>query len=217
MTTAKACGTQRGFTLLEMVVAMLLLGVLSVMTFYGVQGVWRVDRDSSASGEQQRALQRAWQLISSDMLALRPRLFADGRGGWQPAFETGTGGALVRFSRAAEARTASNPSGLTRINYRLEEGQLWRDSWPATTSAAATPDALLLLSGVDAVTVETLSADNRFTPNWPPLNEQLTALSLPRMIRIQLLLDNGEQSSKLLPGVVDALDQPWPGRESPND
>lgn len=216
MSGTSRIGSSAGFTLLEMVVALLLLSILSVMTFQGVEGLWRVDQNSRASGEQNAALQRAWQVISSDMLALRPRLFADGRGGWQPAFETGAAATLVRFTRAGEARLSGNPSGLARVNYLLQEGQLWRYSWPATSSANATESRLLVLDDVHSVSIETLAEDNRFTPNWPPINEQLEPTSLPRMIRIELVQGNGERTSKLLPGVVDAFASGDPLSGAPN-
>jgi len=195
---------QAGFTLLEMVVALLLLAVLSVMTFQGVQGLWRVDESSRAGGAQTAALQRAWQVIGSDMLALRPRLFADGRGGWERAFETGSGDTALRFSRAGEARLGANPSGVARVNYRLGGSQLWRDSWPATASAAAEPARVWLLGDIDKLLVETLAADNRFTPNWPPINEKLSDQSLPRMVRITITNVDGDSTVKLFPGVSDA-------------
>lgn len=196
--------SQTGFTLLEMVVALLLLAVLSTMTFQGVQGLWRIDQNSRANGAQSAALQRAWQVIGSDLMALRPRLFADGRGGWQRAFETGAGETIVRFSRAGGAQLGANPSGLERINYRLEDRQLVRESWPATSAASGQPAQLWLLDGVESVLVETLAADNRYTANWPPLNERHSDQSLPRMIRATIALVGGDTTSKLFPGVSDS-------------
>ncbi len=196
---------QKGFTLLEMVVALLLLSILSVMTFQGVQGLWQLDEESRTGGSQEAALSRVWQVFGADLTALRPRLFADGRGGWQRAFETGISEFVVQFSRAGEVRNFTNPSGLVRVRYRLEQDQLWRESWPATSVATDEPSLRLLLTGVDTLTVETLAEDNRYTPNWPPLNEQVDQLSLPRMIRVELTLQNGDTTRKLFPGVVDAF------------
>jgi hypothetical protein len=97
----------------------------------------------------------------------------------------------------------SNPTGVTRIEYRINgEDQLERRSWPITaTSLNNDGNRLILINNVANVEVEQLSRGKLFTPNWPPLNEIHSMLSLPRMIRITIILLDGTETIRLIPGL----------------
>jgi hypothetical protein len=58
-----------------------------------------------------------------------------------------------------------------------------------------------LANNVDNVEVEQFSRGNIFSPDWPPINENHHLLSLPRMIRITIILENGSETTRLLPGL----------------
>ena len=134
---------------------------------------------------------------------LRPRVFADGLGGTERAYLTDPSDFGVRFSRGGGPMVRSNPTGISRIEYRLNnENQLERLSWPITASSLTSEgNRLILINAVDDVEIEQLSRDNIFSPDWPPLNQNHHALSLPKMIRITIKLENGSETSRLLPGL----------------
>lgn len=90
---------QSGFTLLEAVISLLLLAVLSVMSYQGVEVVLGANERSRSALADEAELHRAWQTISRDFLHIRPRAFADGLGSVERAYLTDPSEFGVRFSR----------------------------------------------------------------------------------------------------------------------
>src|SRR5690606_36511716 len=111
----------RGFTLLEVVVAMLLLAVMSVMAYQGVEVVLGANERSRTALAGEMQLQRAWQQIANDLYHLRARQYPDGLGGVEAAYMTGQDGErTLSFSRGGGALLAENPTGLSRVTYLLD-------------------------------------------------------------------------------------------------
>ncbi len=194
---------QAGFTLIEAVVSLMLLAVMSVMSYQAVEVILGANERSRGQLEDESQLHRAWQVMSRDIMHLRPRVFADGLGGTERAYLTDPSDFGVRFSRGGGPMVRSNPTGISRIEYRLNsDNQLERLSWPITASSLTNEgNRLILVNDVDEVKIEQLSRDNNFSPDWPPLNQRHHVLSLPKMIRISIKLENGSETSRLLPGL----------------
>ncbi len=194
---------QSGFTLIEAVVSLLLLAVMSVMSYQAVEVILGANERSRGTSASEAQLQRAWQIINRDLFHMRPRLFADGLDSKEPAYITDPDQFGVRFSRGGGPLTASNPTGVSRIEYRLNaDDQLERRFWPITaTSLNDDGNRLILLDNVESIDIEQLSRAKQFVPDWPPLNETHTPLSLPRMIRITITLVNGSTTTRLIPGL----------------
>ena len=76
---------QTGFTLIEAVVSLMLLSVMSVMSYQAVEVILGANDRSRGQLEDESQLHRAWQVISRDIMHLRPRAFADGLGAVEPA------------------------------------------------------------------------------------------------------------------------------------
>jgi type II secretion system protein J len=205
--------SQSGFTLVEAVVSLMLLAVMSVMSYQAVEVILGANERSHGSLSNEAQLHRAWQIINRDLFHLRPRTFADGLGSKEPAYITDPDQFGVRFSRGGGPLTASNPTGVTRIEYSLNsDDQVERRSWPITaTSLNDDGNLLILLNNVDSVEIEQLSRGRQFVPDWPPLNETHSPLSLPRMIRITIIMLDGTETTRLMPGL--AFD-PKAGRNS---
>ncbi|MGB0449201.1 MAG: type II secretion system minor pseudopilin GspJ [Porticoccaceae bacterium] len=205
--------SQSGFTLVEAVVSLMLLAVMSVMSYQAVEVILGANERSHGTLSNEAQLHRAWQIINRDLFHLRPRTFADGLGSKEPAYITDPDQFGVRFSRGGGPLTASNPTGVSRIEYSLNsDDQLERRSWPITaTSLNDDGNLLILLNNVDKVKIEQLSRGRQFVPDWPPLNETHSPLSLPRMIRITIIMLDGAETTRLIPGL--AFD-PKAGRNS---
>jgi general secretion pathway protein J len=196
--------TQSGFTLVEAVVSLMLLAVMSVMSYQAVEVILGANERSRSTLSNEAQLHRAWQIINRDLFHLRPRVFADGLGSKEPAYVTNPDQFGVRFSRGGGPMIGSNPTGVTRIEYSLNsEDQLERRSWPITaTSLNDEGNLLILLNNVDNVEIEQLSRGAVFVPDWPPLNESHSSLSLPRMIRLTIIMLDGSETTRLIPGLA---------------
>ncbi|MGZ0190289.1 MAG: PulJ/GspJ family protein, partial [Alphaproteobacteria bacterium] len=123
-----------GFTLLETIVSLFLLTVMSVMAYQAIESVLGANQRSQESLADEQQLQLAWQIISNDFLHLRARQYADGFGGVEAAYQTSSNDILLSFTRGGGDLLESNPTGLTRIQYSLDDGRLVRTVWPVYVS-----------------------------------------------------------------------------------
>ena len=194
---------QRGFTLIETVVSLLLLAVVSVLSYQAVEVVLGTNERSRGDLVEETKLQRAWQIIGRDILHLRPRLYADGLGAVEPAYITDTSEFGVRFSRGGGPMVRTNPSGLRRVEYFINENQqLVRQSWAITESPRLSDgSSMALINDVTEVRFEHLTRSYFYSEDWPPINEQHSPTSLPKMIRVIIELDGERETSKLFPGL----------------
>jgi general secretion pathway protein J len=205
--TRAAAGT-KGFTLIEAVVAMLLLAVMSMLAWQAVDVVLGVNQRSRNSLAATVQLQKAWQQIGSDIFHLRTRPFADGLGTVEGAYVSGRNRAnVLDLSRGGGTPMATNPSGLTRVSYLLEGSTLLRRSWPVHLSPReADPQQQVLLQEVREIRFEQLNRQYDFVPTWPPLNEEHTLSSVPSLIRVTITLNNGTSTYKIFAGIDGGTD-----------
>ena len=196
-------GRQGGFSLIEVVVSIGLLSVMSILAYQALEVVMATNDRSHDTMSQQVNLRRAWAIIQRDLLHMRNRPFSDGLGQLERPYETDVSEFGVRFSRGGGPMLASNPSGLMRVYYGLDDARnLVRTTWPITASPRYSDgNTRTLLSDVDEVIFEHLSEENEYSENWPPLN-YISAPMLPKMIRVMIRLKDGDSTSRLFPGVV---------------
>ncbi|MFL2840767.1 MAG: type II secretion system minor pseudopilin GspJ [Pseudohongiellaceae bacterium] len=194
-----------GFTLLETVVSLFLLAVMSVMAYQAIESVLDTNKRSQEDLKNEQKLQLAWQIISNDFLHLRARQYADGFGGIEAAYQTSNSDIILSFTRGGSALLESNPTGLTRIQYSLDdEGRLVRTVWPVFLSVRDSDgQQRMLLDGVSSVDFNNLTALGYYSLNWPPIDVEFEGnlLSLPLMVEVSIILEDGSISRRLLPGV----------------
>lgn len=130
---------QAGFTLIEMMVAILLMAIVSLIAWRGLDSVTRADRHLQASTEQAEALLRVLHQLERDLalrasIELREPKLAD-EADRQP-------GKLAAVSvRSADNRTfrlnvirnaAGAQGGLQRVNWWLQGDTLYRAAAPVS-------------------------------------------------------------------------------------
>jgi len=193
-----------GFTLIEVMVSVTIMAFMSVLSYQAVDVVIEVNERSRSDLAEEAKLQRAWQIIGQDLLHLRPRTFVDERGSIESAYLTDPSEFGLRFSRGGGPMIRSNPSGVRRIAYSInEEQQLQRQSWAITGSTRDSEGTrLLILNDVEEILLEHLTPDYSYDPNWPPLNQKVTIRSLPKMIRLTIRLVDKTETTVLFPGVI---------------
>ena len=197
-------GREDGFTLIEVMVSVTIMAFMSVLSYQAVDVVIEVNERSRSDLAEEAKLQRAWQIIGQDLLHLRPRTFVAERGSIESAYLTDPSEFGLRFSRGGGPMIRSNPSGVRRIAYSInEEQQLQRQSWAITGSTRDSEGTrLLILNDVEEILLEHLTPDYSYDPNWPPLNQKVTIRSLPKMIRLTIRLVDKTETTVLFPGVI---------------
>ena len=197
------CSRQLGFTLIESLVALSLIAIISVMSYQAVEVVMDADQRSRANMSDEKQLHRAWQIIYRDLMHMRQRSYRDGLGGEEYPYITDKSQFGIRLSRGGGPMVRSNPSGIRRIQYSLnDEQQLVRQSWGISESPRFSDGVTLpLLDNVSEVLFEHFDPDNKiFTPNWPPLKSK-NPDKLPILIRVTISLDTGAMTSRTFLGV----------------
>ena len=191
----------RGFTLVEILVALLIMSVLSVLAYNAFDGILLVESRSKEEflAENRRGL--AVSIILNDLLHLRARPARDELGGVQNAYLAPSAEYQVLFTRGGLPDFPTMRGGIQRVAYRVEDSRLIRTTWPRV-DVGPTPEPLdqVLATGVTRLKVEQLDRQGEFIPVWPPINEHREAEALPSMIRITLRLDDNEEMVLLVPG-----------------
>jgi general secretion pathway protein J len=193
---------QRGFTLLELLVAMAIFAIIGLAATGGLNAV--IDQSAAAkrSLTELNELQRAMRFLTTDLYELHPRAVRDelGRGDEAALIANGQDVYLIRFSREGWRNPAGLPrSTIQRVQYRLEEETLIREYWPVLDrTLAAEPIALELLEGVTELEFEYLDYTDQWQTQWPPVKPGGDTELWPRAIRINLTLRNTGKLQRLI-------------------
>ncbi len=197
--------TGSGFTLIEVLVALIIFALLSVFSVQGFLMVANMEQRNREEVAPEQAFHALWALIGQDLLHIRQRPTRDQFGVIESAYIAGVDPYLVKFTRGGLPSLPVSPGGMMRVAYSLsDEGELIRATWPAL-DAPSTDEVQerVLMEGVADVQFEQLNPENYFETVWPPLNLQGSGENLmPRMIRVTIETVDGLTMTRLLPGVT---------------
>lgn len=193
---------QQGFTLIEIMVALVIMAVIMVLAYQAFDGVLRMENRSKEAFLQENRRSLATSIVLNDFLHMRARPVRDQLGGIRNAYLAPSGIYAVEFTRGGLPDVASLRGGIQRLGYRVEAGKLLRTTWPtADAGAELLPEDQVLATGIDAFRIEQLGEDERFSPQWPPLNQNVAPEALPAMVRVTLVTEEGDEQVILIPGV----------------
>lgn len=120
----------RGFTLLELLIALAIFGLMSVMAYGGLSAVIETRETVTASMDRLTAIQKAIYRLQSDIEAAQARSVRDEYGDVQAAMLLDLDGRGLTFTRAGWRNPLSVPrSALQRVHYRIEDKKLLRRNW----------------------------------------------------------------------------------------
>jgi len=200
----KVSCSQGGFTLIEVIVALVIFSFLSVLGYQGLVSIIDYNERSRSSYEEQNQLHKTGAILMQDLLHLRPRPIRDRLGGRERAYTTGDPDYEVQFTRGGlPSIFGSSAGGLQRVAYSVsEDKELIRWTWPILDAfGSEEPSAQVLMGTVSRLKFYQLNSRNEFEENWPPLNQNIPIDGLPRMIRVEIELENGDKIERLIPGL----------------
>jgi len=205
---------QRGFTLIEVVIAIAIFAMLGLGCYKVVHGLALARDTMTKNSEELRQFAKAINTINMDFTQLTARQIRDASGLNVAAFETG-GDYLVEFSRVG----MQNPlmlkrAKVARVAYQFnkewemkdsknfennetmkeligdgKKGYLVRYVWPVLDRGNdEEPYMQILLSGINGVEFEYLSDDRKWKHEWPPSGTQSgsSLLDLPYAIKVNI-------------------------------
>jgi general secretion pathway protein J len=180
----------RGFTLIEILVALALLALTAVLAWQATAAL--VDGESRLSDEAKRwrTLDLAFARLEADLRQALPRSVRTPTGGepaWIGATEANGASAIV-FSRAGPEFDAEPGAAGQRIGYRVREAALEVVYWPTLDRSRDESTAYRLVDGVTGFRVDHLASGGQWMAAWPRFGEP----ALPRAVRVLLTLASGE-------------------------
>lgn len=194
----------RGFTLLEVLVATVILAILSIMAHRGVAETRLAVERTRAHMDRVREVQRAVTLITTDFRQLAPRPVRELVGdGYRPALERDPNDiSLVELSRVGWPNTIGAPRGsVQRVQYTLEDGKLVRRHWQVTDATLANePVARELLDQVQRVDIRYLNGGREWQTQWPPLGAppEIALRSRPLAVEVVVVLEDYGEIRRLI-------------------
>jgi len=195
----------KGFTLLEVLIAMAITAFVAAVAYSSLATVLSAVESTRESANRTFEINRAWMIISRDLRQFAPRTVRDEFGEGEPAM---SGGPVARFLLSFTRSGWHNPNGhprsnLQRVNYRLEDNILWRDTYPVLDR---TPEIeaqeLKLLEGVASVELRFLRSLGKLelsndsntveTRNWDEnwLQNGGSSTAVPVAVDIELELED---------------------------
>ena len=196
----------RGFTLLELLVALAVFSIMAVAAYSGLRNVLYTRAAVEEQNRRLAAVQLAVYRLEQDIEQATPRGVRDEYGEPQGAL---LGGKLTDDRLTLTRAGWDNPLGqprasLQRVAYRLRDGRLWRLHWPVLDRGGLIePRETLLLDRVRDFKVQFLDQDD-WRDDWPPPSSSTDDRKpdpdrLPRAVEIRLTLEDWGEITRLLP------------------
>ncbi|MGI9273694.1 MAG: type II secretion system minor pseudopilin GspJ [Endozoicomonas sp.] len=160
-----------GFTLLELMIAILLFAMISTAAYKLFDSVSRAQQVTDGIFDSLDEIQRTQVILEKDLLQVAPRPVRDELGDRRTALQApGRDGHIIEFTRSGWRNPLGEiRSNLQRVAYDLEEGELVRYYWQMLDRA---PDPVLirqkLLDNVQKVSMRFMDEKKRWLTSWPP-------------------------------------------------
>lgn len=163
---------QRGFTLIEILVASAIAAILAAMAFIAMEEALGNRERIRTAQARLVALQFTMRSLVQDFsqLAPRPVRVPVGEGYEAALLARGGSPAQVVFTRAGWSNPAGvQRSSLQRVRYEVRDGVLYRDHW-MVLDAQTQPEPIqrALLDQVEAFTIRYMNDARQWQDNWPP-------------------------------------------------
>ncbi len=189
----------RAFTLIEVLVALAVFGVLSLLAYMTLGSTLANSDLLTERMDRLQAVQRTLRLLTDDLLQTAPRPVRLELGEQlAPALRSDLSAEFaLELTRGGWGNPAALPRGtLQRTAYRVEDNELLRYHWNVLDRTFANePIATVLLDDVESVILRYLQADGEWTEVWPPagITDDSALRMRPRAVEIVLNLgDEGE-------------------------
>ena len=181
-----------GFTLVEVLLALAIFGVIAVLAYRATAALTEGEARLSAEARRWRTLEALFTRFEADIRQAVPRGSRVGsrvEPAWLALPADGAGNAALVFTRAGAEFADDQGLAGQRIGYRLRGHAVEIAYWPRVDNAAdVQPAVYTLADGVSGFRVAYLGRAGAWRESWPVPGES----ALPRAVRVDLTLDSGE-------------------------
>lgn len=181
-----------GFTLLEVLVAILIFAIMSVVAYRGLDQVLKARERLTAITSQWRNLGQLLEQMDQSFAAVSAYAPPPGTGQTEPVFRaqatpSDTEGTLLSMYVMGDPVRPAPGSALHRVAYRLRDGRLEFLLWPASQfgNVEDAPRVLTIADGVEALRLRYLGPDGIWRNTWPS-DQSITPLPWGVEVRVRL-------------------------------
>ncbi len=173
-----------GFTLLELLVALAIFGLLSVMSYSGLRSVLEQSAATEQEANRLGRVQKIYLLMQRDIEQVVPRPVRDEYGAELPPL---SGAEVLQLTRGGWRNPLGHArSTLQRVAYAIEDEQLVRYTWSVLDRAQdSLPVKQSLTDEVTQMDVRYLDADEWKT-SWSGVDDNAPAAALPGITTVLL-------------------------------
>lgn len=189
----RAAVGQGGFTLIEILIALAVFTVLSLIAYQGVARMATVKQTLDADNRKWRDLTTALARMEEDLSQVADRPWRDEGGTTQPGFRASAGALDANGAQLELVRFDADK--LIHLGYRYRNKQLELLLWNGLDLAPrSAPTALPLLDHVAQFSLRYLDKNAQWQLAWP---QSVTDLHPPRGVEVTLTLESGESVTRL--------------------
>ena len=164
----KTPAKQNGFTLLEILIALAIFAIMSMMAYAGLGAILDARAATEPRAHLMAQLQSTLYLLNEDLSQFVNRPIRDEFGSIEPAFTGGRGDERLTFTRSVPNWTANSAANnLQRVSYRFEKDAVYRQVWTLPDRTQQTQFRRRKLLDAQQMTVRYYSTE---TKSWLPYN-----------------------------------------------
>jgi general secretion pathway protein J len=181
-----------GFTLIEILLALAIFGVISVLAYRATAALTDGEARLSSEAQRWRTLEALFTRFEADIRQAVPRASRTPAGiepAWLGVSVDGAGNAALVFTRAGTEFTDDPGMAGQRVGYRLRGHAVEIAYWPRLDNGDIQPAVYVLADGVTSFRIAYLSQSGGWRDRWP----QPSDADVPRAVRVDLTLDDGAE------------------------
>ncbi len=176
--------TVSGFTLLELLIAMVIFSTMSLMAYAGLNSVLTSNRITEAYEKDLKGLQRSMMFLEKDIRQLTARPRHAGYNEFFAAVQSDLGlDGVLEFTRSGNPNPAGKlRSSLQRVRYVLDKDELQRWSWSLVDHLEGKPIMMPLMNSVEKISFRFMTKAKKWQADWRIKDKS----ALPKAIEITI-------------------------------
>lgn len=192
---------KQGFTLLELLVALSIFSILSVMAYGGLQTVISTKNSTQQAANRIAEIQLLMMRISNDLRQALPRKIRSEHGDFLFAMQSSQNGdETMAWTRAGYRNPARlKRSNVQRVAYRLNAQKLLRITWPVLDLAQDTEAMETeVLTNLESIEWRFLNNADEWVSAWPEEGEKAELNPLPKAVELNFELKDWGKIRRLI-------------------
>ena len=178
----------RGFTLLEMLVAVAIFAVMAAIAYTSLNQTIKIGNQVSEAGRRLSELQFALSYFNQDWMQVSPRKIRNQFGDTEDQVVLTDGS--ISFTRSGWGNLLQQTrSELQRVRYELDDKKLVRRHWRTLDQGIGEePLTTVILRNVDSFEIELIDSNDQSITTWP--NTVIQGLGQPIVLNLKLDLED---------------------------